>query len=146
MRIYTIFTLFLIAFLLNGCIVDRIKKRIFVQRQIAKQKQEAEKNNKLRQKAITEKNKVYKPSKPSVPLYTEENNVKVQSKVKKSVHKKHKKIVKKHKYAKKKVTIKPEPYSIEKNEGDPELLGPQTTLKANPLSKIEKITKEKNKG
>jgi len=140
MRIYTIFTLFLIAFLLNGCIIDRIKKRLYVQRQIAKQKQETKKNNKLGQKVTSKK--VYKPSKVSAPIYTEPK----QETKKQRVYSKSKRTVKKRKYVKKKVIIKPEPYSIEKNEADPELLGPQTTLKSNPLSKNEKIIKKKSKG
>jgi len=54
----------------------------------------------------------------------------VKKKPKKRV-KKSKKRVKKRRAHK----IAPEPYSIEKNEADPELLGPQTTLDSNPLER-----------
>jgi len=36
--------------------------------------------------------------------------------------------------------LKPEPYSLDSNESDPELLGPQSTLKNNPLAKKEDET------
>ena len=53
---------------------------------------------------------------------------------------------KKKKKIKKKGTdkygLKPEPFSIESNEEDPELLGPQTTLPA-PLSKKDQIEANK---
>ncbi len=39
--------------------------------------------------------------------------------------------------------LKPEPFSIKSNEQDPELLGPQTTLKNNPISKVESATTNK---
>jgi len=45
---------------------------------------------------------------------------------------------------KKTVIIKPEPFSIESDEEDPELLGPQSTIK-DKLKEVDKKLEEKNK-
>ena len=59
---------------------------------------------------------------------------KIQSqKKKKHVAKKH--VTHKIHKRKEKIVDKTEPYSIESDKGDPELLGPQTTLDSNPLKK-----------
>ena len=42
-----------------------------------------------------------------------------------------------------KTKLKPEPFSLESNEEDPELLGPQSTID-NPLSRDEERSKESN--
>ena len=49
---------------------------------------------------------------------------------------KEKATVKESKGSKRAPHLKPEPFSLESNEDDPELLGPQTTL-SNPLTKEE---------
>ena len=52
--------------------------------------------------------------------------------------------IKKRRVAKNKTNkLKPEPFSIKSNQKDPELLGPQTTLKNNPISKVESATSNK---
>lgn len=132
MRIYTIFVIFLSALMLNGCLIDRIKQRLYYEK-ILKQKQH------LPKKRV----KVYKPSKPNSELYAKPDNIEVipkESKIKKKRSKKHyvKKVKKEKGYK-----ITKEPYSISDNEKDPELLGPQTTLKSNPLTK--KSLEEKKK-
>ncbi len=132
MRIYTLITILTISILMNGCLLDRIKQRLSVKKQIQN-----------KQKVVqTQTVKEYK-----APQVIEEKKV-ITKKVKKKV-KKSKKVSKKS-YKTKKIhkkkhihKIEPEPYSIKKNEADPELLGPQTTLKSNPLSKKELIKKEK---
>ena len=43
----------------------------------------------------------------------------------------------------KKHKLKLEPFSIKSKQKDPELLGPQTTLKNNPISKVESSTSNK---
>jgi len=123
MRLYTISILLIVAFVMNGCLVDRIKQRMYA-RELMKQRQ-------LKEVKTFEKPRLYKPS-PS-PL-KEESEIKVTKKAK-NVKKKIKR--KKKKSAPKKVI---EPYSIEKDEADPELLGPQTTLKSNPLTKKAQST------
>ncbi len=45
--------------------------------------------------------------------------------------------VKESKAAAKNPALKPEPFSLESNEEDPELLGPQSTLKGGLLNKLE---------
>ncbi len=151
MKFYTLTTIILISFVLNGCILDRIKQRIYAKKQIEKQEQaikRRESKSSLREKA-SESKKVYKPSAATAPIYTDSNEVEVkhESKHKKSnlsIKKAKKKYSKKREHINKKVKLKPEPYSIGKDEQDPELLGPQTTISSNPLTKNSKV-KDSNK-
>ena len=175
MRIYTLLTVFLVSILLNGCIVDRIKQRLAVEKQLETQTQTASvKNQNLGTEASTAKGtyvvakrkvKTYKPSKPTAPIYANPQQTEVKTAKPKAVVK-HKAVVKKVKKKSSKVSkskvvkkvkhkrkhrvkkVVPEPYSIKKNESDPELLGPQTTLDSNPLSenKVEKKTTKATKG
>jgi len=180
MRIYTLLTVFLVSILLNGCIVDRIKQRLAVEKQLETQTQTASvKNQNLGTEASTVKQtyvvakkvvakrkvKTYKPSKPTAPIYANPQQTEVKTAKPKAVVK-HKAVVKKVKKKSSKVSkskvvkkvkhkrkhrvkkVVPEPYSIKKNESDPELLGPQTTLDSNPLSenKVEKKTTKATKG
>jgi hypothetical protein len=120
----------MIAFLMNGCLVDRIKQRMYAKEVMKKQQ--------LKEVKTFQKPKLYTPS-PSPLTATQQPAKKVVKKSNKSI--KHKKSSAKkttthtHKKRVKKAVI--EPYSIEKDESDPELLGPQTTLKSNPLTKKE---------
>lgn len=105
MRIHYLFILVLIAFLINGCTLYRL---VYVKT-----------NTKI----------------------THLKRVKAKHKRK---HKKRKKPIT-HKYQKRKIiksiknreckTLEPEPFSINSKKQDPELLGPQTTLKDNPILK-----------
>ena len=126
MRIYTLFIIFLSALMLNGCLIDRIRQRLYY-KQHTKKVQQYHKKTTIRKKVYVAQKRVYKPSKPTAPIYKEpKKRVKiVRKKVKKRRHYT-KKIHKKH------ILVK-EPYSISSNEADPELLGPQTTLESNPL-------------
>ena len=141
MQIRTLITITTISFLMNGCLLDRIQKRLSIS-------QNAKQNNKKVVKdlnqTISNSQKEYKPSKPTEPIYAQPDKIEVVPKnkqiAKKVNIKKTKKVV--HK-------VLPEPYSIKKNESDPELLGPQTTLKSNPLTKKDPLvekTKSKKKG
>ena len=174
MKFYTLTTIILISFALNGCIIDRIKQRMFAKKQIEKQEQAIEKKNRkvtqretVPRKSATRQNaskskKVYKPSKVTAPIYSKPEEVKVEPVVEhrykktahtvktstKSVKKKYtkkKKHISNKKHVAKKVKIKPEPYSIEKDEQDPELLGPQTTMDSNPLTHNTKASDSKKK-
>jgi len=160
MRIYTLFTVFLISILLNGCIIDRIKQRLAVEKQLKEQKKTISKTNKnLGTEINTKKVQTYTPSKPTAPIYAKPQQVEVKIDKHKSTAKREKnkivntkksKVAKKVKHKRKQIAkkIAPEPYSIKKNESDPELLGPQTTLDSNPLSenKVEKKTTKITKG
>jgi len=155
MRISIISLTVIFAFLMNGCLIDRIKQRRMLAEQMEKNRQSKliKRSSKLGVRA--KRTTLYKPSSNNVEvpptltqnrqplLYTpssiEDNNFKTKTKkyTKKSsinktkkVQKKRKKVNKNRKKVKK---VTHEPYSIEKNEADPELLGPQTTLKENPL-------------
>ena len=167
MKFYTLTTIILISFALNGCILDRIKQRMFAKKQIEKQEQAIEKKNSKAKATVQQSarrsdaksKKVYKPSKPTAPIYSKPEEVKVEPKVEhtykktktvtkkrvKTVKKKHIKHAKHQKHVRKKVKIKPEPYSIEKDEQDPELLGPQTTMDSNPLTHNAETIKSKKK-
>lgn len=140
MNLKIILSVTLISFIMNGCIIDRIKQRVY-----HKSKKNIDVNKKSK--------KIYKPTKSELKVEEKfiENKpvVKTRSeKVKKSVKSNHsssKKVAKKSKvkHIKKKTTkIKPEPYSIEKDETDPELLGPQSTLDSNPLKRVKKSVKK----
>ncbi len=140
MQIKTLITITTISFLMNGCLLDRIQKRLSISQNAKQNKKIAKDLN----QTINSSKKEYKPSKPTEPIYAQPDKIEVSSKkrqINKKVHiKKPKKVV--HK-------ILPEPYSIKKNESDPELLGPQTTIKSNPLTKKEPLvekTKTKKKG
>ncbi len=139
-----------ITFMLNGCLIDRIKQRLAYKQSI--QKRAAEKKEVPAKKTKVVK---YEPSKPTEPIYKNPEKIEVTpaaqpaakpavipAKKKKPTVKKTKK---KHYTVRKKKprTLKPEPYSISSNEQDPELLGPQTTLKSNPLSQTDKNLKKK---
>ena len=133
MRLYTIL-LILIAFLMNGCLADRIKQRIYARelkkRQLKYIPQKSVKNSQIN------KPKLYTPSPAPKKLYQDKKEYKSSYKKKIVTKKKIKSRVSKKKVTKKRVKkIIAEPYSIEKNEADPELLGPQTTLESNPLTK-----------
>lgn len=152
MKFYTLTTIIFISFILNGCILDRIKQRIYAKKQIEKQEQtikQRESRASLGQRA-SELKKVYKPSKATEPIYTEQNELEVKPEVnykksKASVSTKSTKKTVKKKYKRKKVKLKSEPYSIGKDEQDPELLGPQTTIDSNPLTKNSNIKESKKK-
>ncbi len=135
MKIKIFISISLVAFLMNGCVIDRIKQRLYMKQQ----------HKKIDVKKEDKKQELYKPSKS--PLLVEEMILPIEeapdnkpvsnSSVKKvKVAKKSSK----REVAKRKVhSVKkqnPEPYSIEKNENDPELLGPQTTMESNPLTKV----------
>jgi len=82
-----------------------------------------------------------KTTKKSKRYYSKKNQKSKKTKyTKKSTKaKKYKYTKKSKKYRKKRIKILAyEPYSVEKNEGDPELLGPQTTFNKNPLKKLKK--------
>ena len=147
MKFYTLTTIIFISFVLNGCILDRIKQRMYAKKQIEKQEQViAQRESKTTTKqSLYESKKVYKPSKVTAPIYSDSNDVEVKhKKSNSSVKKNKKKYSKKRRHIRKKVKLKPEPYSIGKDEQDPELLGPQTTMDSNPLTNNTK-TKESPK-
>ena len=138
-----IFLIASISLVMNGCVVDRIKQRVYAKKlkeyKLQQQKRLSAKDLKNIKviETIERKPKVlYTPFKPVVeePVRYKKvstNNMKSHKKVSTNSKKSHKKtshIVKKE-YK--------EPYSIEQNENDPELLGPQTTLKSNPLFKAK---------
>jgi len=155
-----------IAFVMNGCLADRIKQRLYYLK--TKDKYTMQKKAKASQKAKVvssfnreEKSRVYKATVPArsvykpskvkrqeveveeIPINTKEVTKKSSvSQVKKSTPKKKRKSTaskkektahKKRKTHSKKVKVIKEPYSLESDKQDPELLGPQTTLNANPL-------------
>ena len=130
MRLYTILTLLIVAFLMNGCLVDRIKQRMYARELMKKQQ--------LQEVETFKKPKLYSPS-PSPLTATQQPVKKVVKTTTKTLPTKKSTKRKITKQKKKKRVKKPvvEPYSIEKDEADPELLGPQTTLKSNPLTKRE---------
>ena len=146
MKFYTLTTIILISFVLNGCILDRIKQRIYAKKQIERQEQSIKKRESraTAKQRLSESKKVYKPSPATAPIYTDSNEAK-NKKTKVSSVKRKKKYSKKRKHISKKIKLKPEPYSIEKNERDPELLGPQTTISSNPLTNNSKIKDSKKK-
>ena len=149
MKFYTLIAIITVSFFLNGCLADRIKQRLFPEKkqQVARQVNDGNKTEKVqpvKRKAVEPK-KTYTPSKPTAPIYTEPKP-KVINKVKSSNKSyKKKKSHKKKVYKKKVHKIKPEPYSIGKDEADPELLGPQTTIESNPLTKNSKKADKKKK-
>ena len=153
MKLYTLISIIFISFVLNGCILDRIKQRIYAKKQIQKQEQiiNQRESKATTLKKATEAKKVYKPSKATDPIYAEENKIEVKQpttkykKDKSSMNTIKNKYSKKIKHTRKKVALKPEPYSIGKDEQDPELLGPQTTLDSNPLTKNSKVKDSKKK-
>ena len=172
MRIKAILLVTLIAFLMNGCLADRLKQRIYYLKM-------RDKNGKIYTKKVVKRVRVettkskkassvkrfYAPKRVKKELYmpsvinttqvvSEVEEVplesspvidtksystskkrtvhKVKKKVKKKTKKKRRKVIKKvKKHVKKKIV---EPYSLESETSDPELLGPQTTIDANPLS------------
>jgi hypothetical protein len=157
MRIRVILLLIIVGFFMNGCLADRIKQRMYylkMKDKIAQQhKNRAIKSQKLTRSSVENKEndivnrnqkKLYEPSAPEViqPI-SDVEEVTLVSEQKKQVVKKKKKAIsksngvrknKKVKKSKKKEKKKSyEPYSIEDDKKDPELLGPQTTLESNPL-------------
>jgi len=147
LKFYTLTIIILISFFLNGCIIDRLKQRIYAKNQIEKQKQiikhRESKTTKIGSKASKIK-KSYEPSKATAPIYAEPDKIEV-----KPIEKNQKSnISRKKRYAKhikNKVKLKLEPYSIEDSEQDPELLGPQTTISSNPLTNNSKNKDSKKK-
>ena len=132
MKFSTISILLILSFLMNGCLVNRIKKRVY-----QNERQQLQENNVTEVVETIQEPVLYTPT-PAQPITENKiRTIKKKKKVKK-VKKKPKKRVKKSKKRVKKRRahkIVPEPYSIEKNEADPELLGPQTTLDSNPLER-----------
>ena len=174
MKIRVIVLIVGISFLLNGCLADKIRERVYYLKmrdskhkqaksktRIGKLHKEAKVQEEVIQKRFAKSNTIrkkplYMPSKAEPIEQTEEVEIvpleekKITRKKvtkKKIVIKEHKEYTKKrvkHKKTVKKVVKKTEqklePYSIESDENDPELLGPQTTLESNPLKKdIDKI-------
>ena len=146
MRRYTILIILISSFILNGCLADRIKQRLYVREYakhtMIKHHNKKYKNIKVEESFIDAPKEEYiisapTPTRSYTPVVVEEKKI-VKKRVKKRVIKKHKKKrvakkrIKKYKKIKKKISHE-EPFSIKKDEADPELLGPQTTLKANPL-------------
>jgi PBP1b-binding outer membrane lipoprotein LpoB len=126
MRITILSLILIIAFFMNGCLVDRIKQRMYVRKLMQQQKVQVV-------QSFKKPKKLYTPSPaPNLEQSTKSTKKSIKKKkiVKKRVTKKSKKVIKK---------VTPEPYSIEKDEAAPELLGPQTTLKSNPLKDKGKI-------
>ncbi len=140
MNIKIILSVALISVVMNGCLIDKIKQKIY---------HKSQKDRDINRKS----KKLYKPT-PST-LKVEEKFIENKTiapsrrekskKSKNSVYKSSKKVLKKSKTKHIKKKIKPEPYSIEKDETDPELLGPQSTLDSNPLKKSKEKVKEKVK-
>ena len=131
MKLFTILSILMLSFILNGCFIDRIRQRMYAKKPLE------ERNYTIIQEGEVQVETIKKPKlyTPSAPQIIEEDTFKKQEvkkiKKRKKVHKRAKKRAVKKKVHK----IVDEPYSIEKNEHDPELLGPQTTLKSNPLEK-----------
>ncbi len=160
MRISTISLIIITALTMNGCLLDRIKQRQLIQRQLKEQQQHIKSNSKsnlgtrsrrasvsLNQQILPtqyakQEPVLYTPSASNLAIekdnYIEKRKITTNKKYKKKTTKitKYKKRSTKHKKRVAKVTQ--EPYSIEKNEADPELLGPQTTLESNPLTEVKK--------
>ena len=153
----------IVSIAMNGCVVDRIKQRVY-----AKKLKEYNLHKKqtlaVKQRKVTTTNDVkvvetitkeqpkvlYTPSKPNLKVDNYKKvTKKIKSKIKSKVESKEKKVVKKSaskrvkRVHKKVAKVYKEPYSIEKHESDPELLGPQTTLDSNPL--VKKESKEAKK-
>ncbi|HGZ70450.1 MAG TPA: hypothetical protein ENL00_03295 [Nitratifractor sp.] len=153
MRIRVILLLLIVGFFMNGCLADRIKQRMYylqMKDKIAKQKnrnrlktrREFTAGSKVKHDATYKKEKkLYQPSqretiKPipdveEISLGSHKSRKVVKKKKKKNVRKA--KVSRKSKKSKKPVKKTYEPYSIEDEKKDPELLGPQTTLESNPL-------------
>ncbi len=143
-KVLSLMTITALSFTLNGCLIDKINQRLHPKSQMKKTVTDSK--QKLPTTALSAQNRIaavkeYTPSKPSAPIYKES-----QKTVAKSKKSKKKTYIKKHtktkKVSKSKV-LAPEPYSIEKHEKDPELLGPQTTLKSNPLTKKSDLSSDK---
>jgi len=138
MQIRTLITITTISFIMNGCLLDRIQQRLSVSQNVKQNKKVEQKDTNA---PIKESKKEYKPSKPTEPIYTQPDKIEVTPQKPRVT-----KTIKRKKVKKVAHKITAEPYSIKKNESDPELLGPQTTLKSNPLTKKEPIiAKNKNK-
>ena len=149
MNIKVVTVLVGIGFLMNGCLLDKIRQRVnYLQMRNSNDKQRlsASEREELRQSGETKKRDLYMPSKAEpieeieeVEEVALEKPKKSKPKIKKSksrVKSKSSKPKAKHKRREvKKIKPKLEPYSIESEQGDPELLGPQTTLESNPLKK-----------
>ncbi len=147
MNIKIILSVALISVVMNGCLIDRIKQKVY--------------HKSLKNRDINRRSKkLYKPTPSTLKVeekFIENKTIapsrreksKISKKSKNSVDKSSKKVAKKSKTKHIKKKIKPEPYSIEKDETDPELLGPQSTLDSNPLKrskeKVKKKVKEKVK-
>jgi len=172
MRIRIIALTIGIGLLMNGCLADKLRARIYYlkmrdgsYKKVKRKKQEAESSLKVNHTKTIEKKRVlqapmvvkkplYTPS-PAEPLVMNDDEVEVVAVDKsrssyehnlkqrkkhttQSAHRTKKKRDEKRKKKrvhKKKTKKSLEPYSIESDQSDPELLGPQTTLESNPLKK-----------
>ena len=111
------------AFLVNGCALDNLRKFSFFHKKAVVGK--AEKVVKKENNTTAKVAKMSKITKKKKSIQNNSNVKKVNTVKSKTIHKIHKSKPKK---------LKPEPFSIKSHKEDPELLGPQTTLKANPIT------------
>lgn len=155
MKVRVILLMLIVGFFLNGCLADKIKQRMYYLKMKGKiaqqQKKRVVKSQKVspdgtRRVVTRSHKKLYTPSSSELikPISDVEEITPVTMQHRKVVKKRKKtttvktkeKVVRKsrsHKKTKKVVKKSYEPYSIEDEKKDPELLGPQTTLEANPL-------------
>lgn len=152
MRIRVVLLLLIVGFFMNGCLADRIKQRMYylqMKDKIAKQKNRNRLKTKTRREftaesqvkhgsAYKKEKTLYQPSqRETIKPIPDVEEISLEShKSRKVVKKKRKKNVQNAKVSRKsKKPVKKtyEPYSIEDEKKDPELLGPQTTLESNPL-------------
>jgi len=111
------------AFLVNGCALDNLRKFSFFHKKTVVGKAE---------KVVKKESNTTAKTDTMSKITKEKKSIKVSSNVKKVKTVKSKTIHKIDKAKPKK--LKPEPFSIKSHKEDPELLGPQTTLKANPIT------------
>ena len=158
MKRYSLILIILSAFIFSGCIFDKLKKKeysyvhsktMYVNTNSVSYKNynkprstEVKKNSKIKKKKIIKKRKYIKKVIKKTTIKKDKKRKIVKKKSTSRKQKVIKKSKKKHLYRKnnnhkktykKRVKKYFEPYSLEKNELDPELLGPQTTIKKNPL-------------
>ncbi len=130
-----IFIVMIISFFFSGCALINGVKKIITPYHPSSQAKVVEISEKKHQKVVQIK---------QIAREKEISKIKSQVQTKKKFQKKdkatkfykkiHKKIAKKR--------LKEEPFSIKSKEKDPELLGPQTTWKNNPLTKKEELIKK----
>lgn len=159
MKIRVLGLLVLTGIIMNGCLADRIKQRIYMkkmqQERVAHQIQKNKKRDlkatqssqtvenfdahpkdvKAEEVVVEKQKRVQSYSKPKYKTKREQKKAPTLSTGENS--KSNKRVTKKNKKRKTKVKkMVREPYSIGNHKTDPELLGPQTTLKTNPLAKM----------